>query len=162
MSIRYSKKYAKIVADRHAGGKAISEIGLQTGMPNKGTILEWMGEHPEFAAMMEAAQATYLSVLADECVQIANQAKLDDDDKAVQRAKLQIDTRMKIIEKLAPEKYGRNRKGGDSPGAAAAKGPKLSDNELVRRIMFGIDRARRGQAKAANAMKMVAVEAQDG
>ena len=161
---RYSKKLGRLIADRHAGGKALSEIVAADDMPaEQAQILEWAGDYPEFAAMLQAAQASYLSVLADECIKIANESKDDpNDEKAIQRAKLLIDTRMKIIEKLAPDKYGKGRRGAEANGPGAAKGPKVSDNELVRRIMFGIDRARRGRARSSSALKIDSMEIQEG
>ena len=172
MTDEYTPDLGATIADLHAAGKTISDISETQGMPSRKTILLWLSEYPAFELMMAQAKGAYVDALAEECLKIADEREDDYekkagklggeffefDPKAVQRDRLKIDTRLKLIEKWAPERYGRKKPGagGETTIAAAAAGaaPVMSDNELVRRILFGIDRANRGAALPAHAVAL--------
>lgn len=175
----YTPDLGATIADLHAAGKTISDIAETQGMPSRKTILLWLSEYPAFELMMAQAKSAYVDALAEQCLTIADSdgddyekkaGKLggeffEFDPKAVQRDRLKIDTRLKLIEKWAPERYGRKKPGagGETTIAAAAAGaaPAMSDNELVRRILFGIDRANRGAALPAHAVALSTPEANE-
>ena len=167
----YTPDLGATIADMHAAGKTISEISETGGMPSRKTILLWLSEYPAFELMMAQAKSAYVDALAEQCLRFADNdgddyekregklggAFLEFNPKAVQRDRLKIDTRLKLIEKWAPERYGRKKPGAGAEApttAAAGAAPAMSDNELVRRILFGIDRANRGAALPAHAVAL--------
>lgn len=170
----YSADLAASIADLHAEGQSITEIAKRPDMPARKDILRWIAEHPEFDVMIDNAKAAYVDALAEECLTIANndgedfvkeQGKFGEDifkfDRdAIQRSKLKIDTRLKLIEKWAPARYGKARAGSAAgsgqavPSALSATAKAMSENELARRIIFAVDRVRRGAALPANMLQL--------
>lgn len=94
-------------------------------MPAKGTILRWIGIHPEFRDQYAQAKADGAEALAEEMFEIADDAtndymvdiELDEEGKEkaagyrlmgenIQRSKLRIDTRKWYLSKILPKKYG--------------------------------------------------------
>ena len=176
MADEYTPDLGAEIADLHAGGMPVSEIAKQPGMPARKTILRWLSEYPAFETMMAQAKHAYVDALAEQCLAIADNTKDDFsketgkygeeffeyDPKAVQRDKLKIDARLKLIEKWAPERYGRKKPGAsgetESTPSSLATAPHLSDNELVRRILFGLDRVQRGAELPQNAVGLPRLE----
>lgn len=170
----YTADLGAAIADLHAEGQSITEISKRPDMPARKDILRWIAEHPEFDVMIDNAKAAYVDALAEECLSIANhdgedfvkeQGKLGEDifkfDRdAIQRSKLKIDTRLKLIEKWAPARYGKTRAaaaagaGQAATATLSATAKAMSENELARRIIFAVDRARRGAPLPANMLQL--------
>ncbi|MGE4077391.1 MAG: hypothetical protein AB7F22_17685 [Reyranella sp.] len=163
--IAYSTEIAAKIADYHADGKSVTAISKMPGMPERRVILQWLAEYDEFAEMMRQAKAAYVDALAEECLEIANNSTEDMkpdpdglgfvvDRTTQQRDKLKIDTRMKLLEKWAPDRYGKGKAAGKGGGGPAAAPVKLTDNELARRIIFGLEQAqaRAGEASGESAI----------
>lgn len=108
-------------------GESLRAICEDDDMPVKWTILQWLIKYPEFNAQYTQARQLQTEGQLDECVQIADDSSCDlgfkevktaDGDSAkpvflndhVQRAKLRIETRLKISEKMHPKKYGPQMK----------------------------------------------------
>jgi hypothetical protein len=91
------------------------------GFPHPDTVYEWLFLYPEFEAAYDRAKQCVTHALLDECQTIADN---DDEDcllvrrndgqevrtlnrEFVQRSELMVKTRMQMIEKLHPKKFGR-------------------------------------------------------
>lgn len=185
----YTAEIGAEVADRHADGASITQIAQDETMPTRKTILLWIGEIQEFAVMMNQARDAYVDAIAEECLQIADDETVEmtttidgngrrwehADKNAVKNRQLKISTRMKLLEKWAPHRYG-NKKAVELSGpgggpiqsqqahlvAVTQAGQSMSDNELVRRISFGLDRVKRHAALPGHAMKLPALEVGKG
>jgi hypothetical protein len=83
---------------------SIATICQRDGMPSKATIFRWKAEFPEFAAMYEAAKLEQLYCGIEECTEIADTA--EPTSEGIQKAKLRIDTRMKVAQRLKPKELG--------------------------------------------------------
>lgn len=83
---------------------SIATICKRKGMPSKATVFRWKAEHPEFATMYEAAKVEQLYCGIEECTEIADKAKKTNEDIA--HAKLRIDTRIKVAQRLKPKEFG--------------------------------------------------------
>ena len=70
-------------------------------MPGITTIWKWEQENGEFAKLSARARETGTHVIADQCIEIADDPLLDPADKRVR-----IDTRMRLIGKWNAKKYG--------------------------------------------------------
>jgi hypothetical protein len=86
-------------------------------MPAVRTVSDWKAAHETFSADFARARDEGFDALAVQCLEIAddksNDVKLvgaDDrevcDTEFVQRAKLRIDTRLKLLAKWDPKRYG--------------------------------------------------------
>lgn len=83
---------------------SIATICKRKGMPSKATVFRWRAENPEFKAMYEMAKLEQLYAGIEECTEIADKAEKT--TEAIQHAKLRIDTRMKVAQRLKPKELG--------------------------------------------------------
>lgn len=110
------------------------------GMPDKATICRWLALDSDFCDKYLAATSTRAHILVDECIDIADDSDKDFSDTTedgmsgkynaehVQRSKLRVETRLKVIGLQNPKKYGAAIKqeisgpdGGDIPIAVTVK-----------------------------------------
>lgn len=100
---------------------SIATICKRKGMPSKATVFRWKAEFPDFATMYEAAKLEQLYCGIEECTEIADKAPPT--PEGIQKAKLRIDTRLKVAQRLKPKELGEkvdvNHGGqGDNPIAS--------------------------------------------
>jgi hypothetical protein len=109
-------------------GIPLREICRRDGFASYPRIYAWMDEDKEFAKRFACARERGHDVIADECLEIADHSTNDWMDSHdpnnpgyrlngdhVQRAKLRIETRLKLLAKWSPKKYGeRVELAGDS------------------------------------------------
>ena len=88
------------------------------------TVYDWMDAHEAFAAHFARARQVGFDALADQCLTIS-----DDDANDVQRDKLRIETRLKLLAKWDPKRYGE-RLNLDHSGAVGTQ----TDEQLDARI----------------------------
>jgi len=101
-------------------GVPLRELCRQDGMPNWRTVYEWISADEEFAARIAHARDLGFDAIAEEILDIADdgtndwvERKRKDgstdvvlDSEHVQRSKLRIETRLKLLAKWSPKKYG--------------------------------------------------------
>ena len=103
-SIRTPELEAEILR-RIAEGESLRKVCRDEGMPNRESVRTWLDADPEFAGRYARAVSERTDVLAEECLEIADDAK-SGDAAAVAAARLRVDTRKWFASKLAPRKYG--------------------------------------------------------
>ena len=111
-------------------GQTLRDFCRQEGMPSYRAVYRWMAKNEEFASRFAQARELGQDFIAEECLEIADDAsndwmeKIDKDGMAVgwqlngdhvQRSKLRIETRLKLLAKWNPKKYG-DRVGVDHQG----------------------------------------------
>jgi hypothetical protein len=96
----YSPELAEAICEHIAGGRSLRSFCQAEGAPNKTTVLRCVRDNQQFAQMYALAREVQADMLADECIDIADQAG------EVNIARLRIDTRKWTAAKLAPKKYG--------------------------------------------------------
>jgi hypothetical protein len=116
----YSDVLAEAICAEIANGKCLREICRGDGMPGMTSIFRWLAQHEEFRAMYAAAREAQADYLAEELLEIADDATNDwmqrrrEDGtiatvlngEHVQRSRLRIDTRKFLLAKLQPKRYG--------------------------------------------------------
>ena len=118
----YSQDIADEIAERIGEGEPLREICRGKGMPNWRTVYLWMEVNTNFAALIAAARVRGYDAIAAETIEIADNAKNDwmerhtsEGESAggqafnaehVQRSKLRIETRLKLLAKWDPKRYG--------------------------------------------------------
>lgn len=95
---------AKFCAAMASTTDCIATICKRKGMPSKATVFRWRASIPEFAAMYEAAKVEQLYCGIEECTEIADKAPPT--PEGIQKAKLRIDTRIKVAQRLKPKEFG--------------------------------------------------------
>jgi len=116
----YDDKIAGVICSLIAEGNSLRSICKRNKMPDKATVIRWLGIHREFSDQYARAREAKADKLFEECLEIADdtsgdyiEKKNDDgstfwvvDHEHIQRSKLRIDTRKWMAGKVAPKKYG--------------------------------------------------------
>jgi len=120
---RPSLKTTELVAticERLAMGEPLAAICRDEGMPHPSTVRDWMAADADVSRAIACAREAGEDWLAAECLKIADtpllgeETKRDPDGNVVEvkqgdmlgHRKLQIDTRLKLLSKWNPKKYG--------------------------------------------------------
>jgi len=119
----YDPDIAHQMCEQLSEGIPLREICRQDGFPAWRTVYDWMAKDPDLAAAIAHARDVGYDALAEECLKIADTPMLgeevteSEDDEGVKRIsvkkvdmlghrKLQIETRLKLLAKFNPKKYG--------------------------------------------------------
>lgn len=101
-------------------GTPLRELCRQDKMPNWRTVYDWISEDADLAARIAHAREVGYDAIAEDILDIADdgtndwvERKRQDgstdtvlDGEHVQRSKLRIETRLKLLAKWSPKKYG--------------------------------------------------------
>ena len=107
----YNQTIADDICTRLSNGESIMKIVLDEGYPSQATIYNWLREQPSFLESYSRARDNAAHTLFDECLVIADDTANDllksgePNNAAITRAKLRIETRMRMAGKLAPKVY---------------------------------------------------------
>lgn len=95
-----------MIADGTTVAACCREFGIGVS-----TIYDRIKANPKFCEMMEEARKRGYDAIAEECLVIADDGSQDRIDgktnkELVQRSRLRVDTRLKLLAKWHPRKYG--------------------------------------------------------
>lgn len=96
--------YADEIIAWISAGKMLREYCRQTGKPSWDTIYNWAKAHESFNQRFARAREDGHDVISEECAELADIKPADQVE--VQWRRLQIDTRLKLLAKWNPRKYG--------------------------------------------------------
>ncbi len=114
----YTNELAADICRRLAEGETLRSVCRDKVMPDKATVLRWLGDKakPEFRDQYAHARDMQADALFDEALEIADDVSgdwsTDKDGKKVldheniQRSRLRVDTRKWAAGKMAPKRYG--------------------------------------------------------
>lgn len=139
----YTPELAQEICDRLSKGEPLSVICRSPGMPDPATVWRWTEADGAFSQAIAQARARGFDAIADQCFMIANtqtvgeRVEMDANGK-VERViredmlghrKLQIETRLKLLAKWDPKRYGERLDLNHSGGLTIAR-TGLTDAEL--------------------------------
>jgi hypothetical protein len=110
------EEFAREIVAWLAAGKSLREYCLLSSKPHFTTVYDWIAKDPDFALRMKVAREVGFDCLAEECLRIADHRPKDGVECQWQR--LRIDTRLKLLAKWAPSRYGKT--GVPAPGSPVA------------------------------------------
>lgn len=112
----YTAEVVEAICERLSEGEPLAQICRGEGMPAARTVRDWIAERPDVSAAIARAREDGEDRIAADCLEIADDGSRDykpnDDGREVvdhdhiQRAKLRIDTRLKLLAKWNPKKWG--------------------------------------------------------
>ena len=113
----YTPEIAETILERLGDGEGLIAICRSEGMPTAGAVRYWVSQdHDGFAARYAQARARGLEHLADEILELSDEANRDVkvnqdgreivDYEVVARSKLRVDSRKWLLSKLMPKVYG--------------------------------------------------------
>lgn len=115
----YTEELAEEIIDRLESGEPLASICRDEHMPAVRTVSDWKKAHEQFAADFARAREIGFDAIAAEILHIAdtldegNETTVDDQGRTTTRTadmlghrKLRIETRMKLLAKWDPRRYG--------------------------------------------------------
>jgi hypothetical protein len=106
---------AEIVA-RLSAGEPLATMCRDDHMPGVRTVYEWRDCDPDFSAAIAGAREIGFDVIAADCLLIADDSSGDEikagprygqlDKEFAERSKIRIETRLKLLAKWDPKRYG--------------------------------------------------------
>ena len=138
---RYTEEIGQEFCERYAAGEPILEICRDPRMPSRRTVTRWADSVPTFGRSYARARVDFADAIFDEIMDIAEDSSGDVimkqtkggnwyaeiQHEVIQRAKLRVETRFKIVSKINPSKYGdRLELAGDQ-----AEARDMSDEKLL-------------------------------
>lgn len=128
----YTVELGEEIAERMVNGESLTAICRDEAMPHRGTVFRWLMKHPEFAALYREARMIAAELMADELLEIADDASQDwtvgergglvPDHELVNRSRLRVDTRKWVLSKVLPHRWG-DRLGEHPPPPAPGATP---------------------------------------
>jgi len=115
LQVRDSEYIREKIIELLASGMFLREIARMPDMPSTQAIRNWRKADPSFDKEIEAARLEGCDVIAESCLVIADDGTNDYidvdgvrrvDTDHIQRSKLRVDTRLRLLEKMHPRKYG--------------------------------------------------------
>lgn len=114
----FAQSVADEICEQIANGIPLRQICRDEKMPAWRTVYDWQEAHPEFAARIAHARELGEDAIAQECMMIADTPLIgtkttskptgEEIVKAdmIEHRRLQIDTRLKLLAKWNPRKWG--------------------------------------------------------
>lgn len=115
---KYTPELAAEICERLATGEPLAQICRDDHMPAFQKVYEWMGRDPALSGAIARAREIGYDKMAEEVLEIADNPKwgqvqiMDDKGTTVRtedmlgHRKLQIETRLKLLAKWNPKRYG--------------------------------------------------------
>lgn len=97
----YTQEMADTICQRIAEGFPLATMCREPGMPAWRTVYDWQEKHPEFAAAIARARVSGYDRIAADCLEISDGKRKD-----VLRDRLRVETRLKLLAKWDPRRYG--------------------------------------------------------
>lgn len=106
--------YADLFCDAVSNGQTVAQVCRDLDIPRH-QIYAWIEADKAFAERMDAARAAGADAIADEALAIADETAFDTIDgkfgpklntEWVARSKLRVETRLKLLAKWHPKRYG--------------------------------------------------------
>ncbi|MEI7443276.1 MAG: terminase [Burkholderiales bacterium] len=97
----YTDEIAAKICEQLADGTPLTKVCKPAGMPAWRTVYHWRKAHPEFRLAMDEARDVGYDAIAEGCIDIADRRGGDP-----QRDRLRVWTRLQLLAKWSPEKYG--------------------------------------------------------
>jgi hypothetical protein len=118
----YTKAKGAAICARLSKGEPLAVICRDKGMPPVRTVSLWKENHPEFAANFARAREEGYDAIAAECLEIADATERDTvmvgsgeherevaNTEWISRSKLRVETRLKLLAKWDPKRYGEKQ-----------------------------------------------------
>lgn len=147
---KYDPEIARIICEQLSEGVPLRQICRENeGFPAWRTVYDWMGRDEELSASIARARDIGYDALAEECLQIADNIKVGirkvyssgaeegedsmtvTEEDMLGHRKLQIETRLKLLAKFHPTKYGDRVAIEGVEGGAAIKTEDTNANKFL-------------------------------
>ena len=121
----YTKELAEEICARLSEGEPLASICRDDKMPSVRTVSDWKRAHDEFSTDFVRAREEGYDAIAADCLFIADDTTRDTisserggvqaDTEWISRSKLRVDTRLKLLARWDPKRYGERFGIGGAP-----------------------------------------------
>ncbi|MFC4728808.1 hypothetical protein [Coralloluteibacterium thermophilus] len=98
---KYTDEILDVICERLSEGEPLAQICRDEGMPTDRTVRNWVRERDDVSSAIARAREIGFDRIAEDCLAIADEQAGD-----VQRDKLRIETRLKLLAKWDPKRFG--------------------------------------------------------
>lgn len=124
---KYSEELVETICHRLSEGEPLAAICRDEGMPAYRTVKDWQDSRPDVSAAIACAREAGEERIAADCLEIADEATYENievegavlgvkfDSVAVARNRLRVDTRLKLLAKFNPKKWGDRMQHANDP-----------------------------------------------
>lgn len=112
----FTQELADEICERLMQGEPLRVICRDDHMPAWRTVYDWMDARPDVGAAIAQARTRGFDAIAEECLEIADETAFDTKEGAqgafvansewISRSKLRVETRLKLLAKWDPKRYG--------------------------------------------------------
>lgn len=138
---KFTMELAEKICERMSKGEPLAQICRDDGMPAVRTINDWRAQDAEVSAMFGRARDEGYDAIAQQCLDIADQSEMDTiatehgdrpNTEWISRSKLRVETRLKLLAKWDPRRYGEKIAIGGADDLPPLS--KMADDELMAKI----------------------------
>ena len=104
----YTPEIANKICELIAQGHSLNKLSQRDDIPSSAAIYNWLARYPEFVEKYAHARGVQAEVMAQEIQDLADDCDLE--RNAINKARLQVDSRKWLMSKLYPNKYGDSSK----------------------------------------------------
>lgn len=152
----YDPAVAAKICEQLSDGIPLREICRGEGMPPWQTVYSWMERDAALVEAIARARELGYDAIAEDCLRIADDASNDFvetehgqrlNSEHVQRSKLRIETRLKLLAKWNPKKYGeRVQVAGDADSPLKVEAEVQAD-KLLQAILQNVQMKRQADGE---------------
>lgn len=111
----FTQEVADAICERLAEGEPLRQICRDEDMPAWRTVYDWKDADDAFSARIACAREAGHDAIANDCLEIADETGQDTiygengaraNTEWISRSKLRIETRLKLLSKWDPKRYG--------------------------------------------------------
>lgn len=111
----FTPEIADEIVERLSEGEPLRQICRDDRMPSWQTVYRWKADDEAFSRRIAGAREAGFDAIAEECLEIADDTDNDTlltehgerpNTEWISRSKLRIETRMKLLAKWDPKRYG--------------------------------------------------------
>lgn len=144
----YTDEIAQEICERLATGEPLAQICRDEGMPHTTTVYDWRTANEDFALRFARAREDGFDQIAMDALDIADDNRSDTikrqdgsqgpDSEWISRSRLRVETRLKLLAKWDPKRYGeRVTHAGDADAPVHIR-QTLEDADAVARSIASI------------------------
>lgn len=123
---KYSEKLIAAICERIGNGEPLASICRDENMPSVTTVWQWEKDKPGVSESIARAREIGFDALAAECLDIADNTAGDTirdpetggerpNSEWITRSRLRVETRLKLLAKWDPKRYGDKQLIGSDP-----------------------------------------------
>lgn len=103
--IEYTQELGDLICEMIGDGLSLRTVLLEEGMPAGRYFFKWLRENTEFSKQYARACEERTEAMNEDIQHISDSVD-EKNSNAIQKARLQVDTRKWIMAKMKPKKYG--------------------------------------------------------